>query len=480
MTGQTRLSPLLASFAFVLLLLSLVGCAEKEDTPTYHVCDPALVATGRTVECATLTVPENWAQPGGNSVILELVIVRAVAPMSGLPPVIYLHGGPGGSVLEYLAEALNSPIGKELVAQDQDWIFFDQRGTGKAIPRLDCGPVVLNDSGPASEAEVGKLIECGEMFQKKGIDLGQYHSRNVALDIQEIRKAVGAKQFDLYGLSYGTRVAATTLLHQPQGLRAIVYDSPWPPEAKWTEPGPAWVSREARELLRFCERQPRCLAQFPNLEQKLEKTVRAWLESGNFDDREKARRLALFLTESVYDAERVENLPRDIDSITRGNLALLAAFEHSDAGYSDGLHMAVMCNEELPFEQSKRVLANGKGDPLAEAVAITMSRYSEACPAFRPSVPPPSEQSPVRSDIPVLFMAAGIDAGCPAELSVDAVKRYRNGRLLLFPYTTHQLSLNNSCARQSARKFLRDPEKFRRRVCADPKAKPPTFSKRKF
>ena len=47
---------------------------------------------------------------------------------------IYLHGGPGGAAIQCLPRILKSPIGRELVAQDQDWIFFDQRGSKLAVP----------------------------------------------------------------------------------------------------------------------------------------------------------------------------------------------------------------------------------------------------------------------------------------------------------------------------------------------------------
>ncbi|UPT64791.1 MAG: alpha/beta hydrolase [Hyphomonadaceae bacterium JAD_PAG50586_4] len=57
----------------------------------------------------------------------------------------------------------------------------------------------------------------------------------------------------------------------------------------------------------------------------------------------------------------------------------------------------------------------------------------------------------------MLFLAAGIDAGCPAELSEAAVQGYAHGQLAIAPYTTHQVARNSACARQLARAFLRDP-----------------------
>ena len=93
----------------------------------------------------------------GQRLAISIIIVKAKTPKENLAPVIYIHGGPGGGVLEDLPKKLNSPMGKELIAQDQDWIFFDQRGTGLSFPKLDCGNIALNDAGPQSMEVVGNL-----------------------------------------------------------------------------------------------------------------------------------------------------------------------------------------------------------------------------------------------------------------------------------------------------------------------------------
>lgn len=442
-------------FCLAMLMFALASCGRAATQVERHRCDGALEAAGRGVECLTLTVPENWSAPTARTVSLELAVVRAAARVEGLPPVIYLHGGPGGGVMDDLAEALNSQLGAELIAQDQDWIFFDQRGTGRSRPLLDCGEIALNDAGPASDEAVAQLIACGRRLTAEGVDLSQYQSRNVARDVRAIREVLGIEAFDLYGLSYGTRVAAAVLTHEPEGLRAIVYDSPWPPEAKWTEPGPGWVSREVRELLRACAADSACL-RYGDLERGLDALARGWLGGAGEHN---ARALALFLMDSVYDPAMVRALPKTVAQLMRGDLSALAPYQSSsDAGYADALHMAVMCNEELPFESALRVRANAAGDPIAEAVALTMSNYFAACEGFsRSASPEPLEQAPIQSEAPALFLAAGIDAGCPAELSEQAVRGYPRGQIAIAPYTTHQVAANSACARRLARAFLRDP-----------------------
>lgn len=463
----------IAPWMSLLMIAALTACAGETHQLSWHDCDAALQATGRTIQCATLAVPEDWDGARQQTVEVELVVVRAAAPVRTLPPVIYLHGGPGGGVLDDLAGALRSGLGAELIAQDQDWVFFDQRGTGRSRPLLDCGDIALNDAGPASDEVVVQLVECGRRLAANGVDFSQYQSRTVARDVQAIRTALRIETFDLYGLSYGTRVAAAVLTHEPQGLRAIVYDSPWPPEAKWTEPGPGWVSREVRELLRACSNDAHC-ARYGDLERELDALVGRWLSTD--EAVANARALALFLMDSVYDPAMVRALPRMVDALASGDLSALQAYAtSSDAGYSDALHMAVMCNEELPFERAEAVQANAAGDPIAEAVALTMSNYFAACEGFERAAPSAVEQRPVHSEIPALFLAAGIDAGCPAELSEAAVRGYAHGQLLVAPFTTHQVSGHSACARRVARTFLRDPTRQLDMSCVAAEATPVQF-----
>mgnify|MGYP006164474951 CR=1 FL=1 len=60
--------------------------------------------------------------------------------------------------------------------------------------------------------------------------------------------ALGIDTYNLFGVSYGSRVAMGVMQHDPSGLRAVVLDSPWPPEANWTTPLPGLISRETRQV----------------------------------------------------------------------------------------------------------------------------------------------------------------------------------------------------------------------------------------
>jgi pimeloyl-ACP methyl ester carboxylesterase len=152
-----------------------------------------------------------------------------------------------------------------LVGADRDWIFFDQRGAGLGQPNLDCGEVQLTDSGLVSDLDVALMTACHQRLKAAGIDLSRYNSEEIARDVADLRRTLGFDAFNLYGVSYGSRVAFAVQHYAPEGLRAAIHDAPYPPEAKGTEDLPWLVAREVRDVLAKCEADPACKAKFGRL-----------------------------------------------------------------------------------------------------------------------------------------------------------------------------------------------------------------------
>ncbi|MFA7261660.1 MAG: alpha/beta fold hydrolase [Caulobacter sp.] len=467
--------------ALAMSSVALLDPARAGEPPRFvqEACPESVTGIGRPVRCGRVAVPQDRAMPGGLQIDLPVVIVKAVTPKRGAPPVIYLHGGPGGGVVAGVADMLESDVGRELVGQDQDWVFFDQRGAESSRPSLDCGDLALNDAGPSSLAVVAELQACVRRLEAQGIDFRRYTSADVVDDIRDIRTALGLPTVDLYGFSYGTRVAMSALTHDPSGIRAVVLDSPWPPEARWTDTAPVWVSREAKRLLSLCAADPACAARHGDPGDDLDRLARSMLErpverGGRVY---RPEMLALFLMDALYDPTAVRGLPASIARFTAGDLSALDLYaKGSDAGYAEALHLAVLCNEEFPFETRDAVVERARGDPVAEAVASTIVNYFEACKVFGPRNPAPIEQQPVRSRTPTLFLAAGIDAGCPAELSVEAVKGFPNGKLVVVANSTHGVSANSPCGRRLARAFFAAPDAPPDENCGDEDARGVVFN----
>ena len=49
-------------------------------------------------------------------------------------------------------------------------------------------------------------------------------------DLTDLRHVLGIKQWNLHGVSYGTRLALSVMRDAPEGVRSVILDSPYPPE----------------------------------------------------------------------------------------------------------------------------------------------------------------------------------------------------------------------------------------------------------
>ena len=435
------------------------GAAQAaEPTFTPGPCAGDYSSVSNKIQCGTLVVDETRGGPGARRVAIPVTIIKASAPKAGLPPVVYLHGGPGGGVVENVARSLRSAAGRELIAIDQDWIYFDQRGGGVASPILDCGGVALNDAGPLNDAAAQQLIACAQRLKDSGVDLSRYNAVEVVKDIQDLRKTLGLKQIDLFGVSYGTRIALAVVKHDPTGVRAVVLDSPWTPEAKWAEGGPEMVSDAVKEIFKRCAADAACNAKYPHPGADLDGVAAKLLAAPVVQNGQSytADLLGCFLMDAAYSGPDARALPATVAKFAAGDLSPLDD-TRAGAGYREAQFFTHLCKEELPFESEAATRQGAQRDVVSRLTEKSFGRLFQVCKAYDVGAPDPVEAQPVSSPIPTLFLAAEIDPGCPPAVAKAAVGRFPKGQLSIIPNTTHGVSRGSACARKMIRGFLADP-----------------------
>ena len=460
------------------LALAGLGGAAHAAAPQFKpsVCKGDYTDAARRVQCGTLIVDETRGDPKSRRITVAVAIVKASAPKAGQPPVVYLHGGPGGSAVGGLPRMLKSKAAMEYVAVDQDWIFIDQRGGGQSAPNLDCPGANLTDAGPPSGKDVQVIIACLKAFQAQGENLSRYNAVEVARDVQDLRTLLKLPLIDLYGGSYGTRIEAAIQTHTPQGVRAVVQDSPWPPEADWTVGGPAMVSSSIDIVMAKCARVAECAQRYPDLKAKLAVVAERWLAGPQTINGKTytADDLGGYLMDASYFTAGV--LPRDLWKIIQGDVSPVAEFVASRDYYSEGQFMTHLCKEEIPFEARAAVADGTQDDPVARLMVASMQRIHDVCAAIDVGLISRSEQAPVRTAIPTLFLAAEIDPGCPPELTRAAAKGYQGSQVVIVTNATHGVSRSSPCVRKMIRSFFLDPTKPVDRNCLPAADEPMRFT----
>jgi pimeloyl-ACP methyl ester carboxylesterase len=269
-----------------------VGATETVPCPAAVVKGAALTATGQEVEgqtysCGVVVVPENHDRPDGRTIELFYLKLHSPSATPAAQPVVYLAGGPGGSGSN---EVTTNPVlyaNLQAIREDRDIIAYDQRGTGFSDYLL-CAPFesalgILEDRDTNPEiAETVKRLQdtdlgigydalranlCGVVTKLlAGVDLSQYNSVSSARDIQAVATALGYTEgYDLFGTSYGTRLAQYAMRQTPDSVRAVVLDGVSPVSAKnvmWS-----FAKRDVAysALFEQCAANAACNAAYPDL-----------------------------------------------------------------------------------------------------------------------------------------------------------------------------------------------------------------------
>jgi len=193
-------------------------------------------ATDPSLQCATLTVPLDYANPGVDTIDLALVRVPAARDSKGA--VLFNPGGPGGSGFDYIAQG-GPTITATLGLDDLDLIGFDPRGVDRSngircLSDAEQDEYAYIDDTPDTPEEEAKSNEAEKAFAaactaKYGDTLQFYSTDSTARDMDAIRAALGDDTISFLGISYGTYLGAVYATMFPDHVRALVLDSAFEP-----------------------------------------------------------------------------------------------------------------------------------------------------------------------------------------------------------------------------------------------------------
>ncbi|MFO1061073.1 MAG: alpha/beta hydrolase [Dongiaceae bacterium] len=492
-----RLLPVLALLALPLALAGLRPAAAADPAGAAPRLEPVACwfsDTGKpAARCYRFHVPENRARPvGRRTVTLPVVVLPAGDDRRADDPLVYIEGGPGAATgLDGDGiERWRKDLAANRVAAGRDLVLFDQRGTGEAEPVLDCPELMAataaiyarpGDPAAARGAYQAGAERCRDRLQAAGIDLSAYDSAATAADLADLRVALDIKSWNLWAVSYGTRVALDVLRDHPEGVRSAILDSVFPPEAPSFLDYGKVVERLIGKLAADCARQPGCKALAPDLAATVA-GLRASLDRrplevpvADQDDRRRVflldgDRLVETLLNEFYDWEAISGLPLLLSQAARGRTDGLEAaaadyFESLlDPDLADGMAISVECREEYPFE---------RGAPL-EAAMRAWPRYADlwaedeilaACPVWGAGEAGAIESRPVGSDVPVLVLSGDYDPATPPDWAEATVRHLAHGHLVRFPGIGHGVIASDSCADKVVAAFLADPRAEPRAAC---------------
>jgi len=175
-------------------------------------------------------VPENRNNPDSRDIRVNYVRFPALTEAAANnAPIVYLAGGPGGSGIG-TAKWRRFPL-FQAMRQHADVIALDQRGTGASEQAEECVSSItlpLNQVATmehVSSAYTSAATECFTRWKSQGIDVYGYTTVQNALDIDDLRKHLGADKVSLWGISYGSHLALAAMKLLPDHIDRVVLAS---------------------------------------------------------------------------------------------------------------------------------------------------------------------------------------------------------------------------------------------------------------
>jgi pimeloyl-ACP methyl ester carboxylesterase len=442
----------------------LASCSPGPPAPrsTLALASCRLPGVEAAAQCGSYEVWEDRASKSGRKISLNIAVVPARIRAREPDPIVVFAGGPGQGAVSLANQVL--PLFAKL-NDTRDIVLIDQRGTGQSNP-LECDDdeeqplqAIFEDSLP------DRLVD--NCLAALDADPAQYVTPLAVADLDEVRAALGYDKLNLWGGSYGTRVALEYVRRHGEHVRTMVLDGVAPPSMKlplsFVTDGEAALTR----LLDACDAQVLCRRTYPDLRETIfrlrlelsRRPIRAAIHNPRTGERD-----VISVTENVflsglfrplYVAELASLLPLGVSSAAGGDFNPLLAqnLEFADdisENLALGMHLSVLCAEDIP----RITAADVAGATHSFFGRALVDDFVRACAKWPHGKIPADFYEPVRSAVPTLILSGGIDPATPPRHGEEVAKTLSNVKHFVAPQIGHGVSLHG-CAPRLIESFVR-------------------------
>ncbi|MFP5390770.1 MAG: alpha/beta fold hydrolase [Gammaproteobacteria bacterium] len=412
------------------------------------------------LRCARVDVPLDYQNTGAGKLALHVTIAPAFRESARSDPLFVLAGGPGeagSDVVPLLAHTFRR------ARATRDIVFIDQRGTGKS-GRLACN--TPDDVLDLSDAQYQSALRA--CIARLNRPLDKYTTANAARDIDQVRRVLGYASVNLWGGSYGTRLAQVYARMFPASTRSLVLDGVAAPDQ--VIPAGGRDGQAALELLfRQCAQDAACHKAYPNLEAEFD-TVAQRVASGSVKVRMADPRTAeprdVQLTQAhflgtvhnvLYNALDGRRLPFLIHSAFEGRWAPFVARRNintdvsTDANPAMVLYLAVICAEDMPRMTAQLRTEDAHGSFMG---IDRIDKLAAMCKVA--GVPPARYGPPSPIAAPTLLLSGALDPVTPPHRAQSAARMMARAQHLVAANAGHGVS-QLGCTPRLLREFLDHP-----------------------
>jgi pimeloyl-ACP methyl ester carboxylesterase len=423
--------------AGVLFLLALAIEAPAAAAPlTLSPCElehPLRLAV-LPAQCGVLAVAENPGDPAGRKIGLHVARVGAISRSKRPDPLFILAGGPGASAISFYAGVAGA---FERVRRERDIVLVDQRGTGQSN-RLDCAQDEEALARASPEQVAASTRRCLASLAPRA-DVAYYTTSLAVQDLERVRAALGYERVNLYGASYGTRVAQHYLRRFPQHTRSVILDGVVPVAAALGPHTPLAAEHALEDILARCARESSCRAAFADPQgdyRAVRQALGAHDAAVNVADPSSGERvslafgpahLATVLRLASYTSEYAALLPLLLHAGAQRDYGPLAAqFLLTERTYGEavatGMHNSVVCAEDVPLWDARALDRAGMAATYLGTAQI--DGLASVCHIWPRGPVDADLHAPLSSDVPALLLSGSDDPATPPAFARQAARAF--------------------------------------------------------
>ena len=458
-------------------------------------CAQLYSLTGERYTCGYLQVPEDYVKNSSPLIRVPFLLIKPEGDLfdATLQPLLITGGGgPGNALLgnrHFPPEDSSFWMYEEFsVVDGRPLLILENRGVGLSQPNLDCHyPPEIYQQQFWSELLESDL-RCGLEYAAEGVDLSQYNVHNAALDIEMFRRlsanlGINTSQLNLYGVSYGTRVAMYYERMFPSATRTLVLDSVALNDPDAAADELAYAQQSLDLVFSRCRADADCRKAFgtelePDFYRFLDSLDESEISlSVHWPDKELPIEVPLSATlvidilhNALYGSDSFASTPLMIRQLIEGSYGnFISAFNEYVAGYSpkyyfsDTAFITYLCydvdystkNTDTPASRTKVTSLQ-----LSDYWDLESGReyMHDVCSNYGALPGTDLLQQSFSSDTPVLFLSGELDPVTPPASALKATVHYSYHWHITRSNSSHDVISHSPCARFLASWFLYHPE----------------------
>lgn len=416
--------------------------------------------------CGSYRVWEDRDTKQGRQLDLSIIVLAATTADRRPDPLFALAGGPGDAP-SFNARFFSRAFSE--IRKNRDLVLIDLRGTGQSAA-LTCPELAQPGPSGAFDADllsVAAVRACRSRLAATA-DLTRYTTETAVDDLDEVRQALGYKQINLYGTSYGSRVAQVYMRRHPASLRAVTMKGIVPPSMAMPETHARAGEEAWQALVARCNQDDNCRRAFPTLDadfrgllSRLDKASPMLTLPGNAD----RAATAVKVTRGLF-AEAFRNVLYTPDGLAQAPKLVAQLLAGDERGLTEtalagrtvlggnrlaaGFFLSVTCTEDIPFlSKDARSQAEGTfgGD-------YRLQQQTAACAEWPRGTVSSAHGQPTRSAVPTLMVSGEFDPVTPPAGADEVLRGLPNGAHVVMRNNGHPIGNAEACINGMFAAFL--------------------------